>query len=85
MDLKNIPLTILDLAVVKEGQGAREAIEESVLIAQEGEKLRYRSIWFAEHHNMPHIASSATSILMGHIAGNPIIKCRKIKQGFVHC
>lgn len=77
MDLKNIPLTILDLAVVKEGQGAREAIEESVLIAQEGEKLGYRSIWFAEHHNMPHIASSATSILMGHIAG----KTSTIKVG----
>lgn len=77
MNLKNIPLSVLDLAVVKQGGTPGEAIEESVKVAQNAEKLGYRSIWFAEHHNMQHVASSATSILIGHIAG----KTTSIKVG----
>lgn len=77
MNFENIPLSVLDLAVVKHGHGPGEAIADSVKIAQTVEELGYRSIWFAEHHNMPHVASSATTILMGHIAG----KTKTIKVG----
>ncbi len=77
MDIKNTPLSILDLAVVRQGADAAEAIGDSVRVAQAAEKYGYRSIWFAEHHNMPHVASSATSLLIGHIAG----KTSSIKVG----
>lgn len=69
MDIRNIPLSILDLAVVKQGADAAGAISDSVRVAQAAEKSGYRGIWFAEHHNMQHVASSATSLLIGHIAG----------------
>ncbi|HAC16485.1 MAG TPA: LLM class flavin-dependent oxidoreductase [Bacteroidetes bacterium] len=63
-----IPLSILDLAVVTEGSTAREAIQRSRNLAQQAEKLGYHRFWMAEHHNMEHVASSATSVLLGHIA-----------------
>jgi luciferase family oxidoreductase group 1 len=63
-----IPLSILDLAIVTEGSNPKEAIEHSRNLAQRAEKLGYQRFWMAEHHNMENIASSATSILLGHIA-----------------
>src|SRR5690606_19685326 len=51
------------------GQNAQQAIARSVEAAQHIEKLGYQRIWFAEHHNMEHIASSATAVLIGHVAG----------------
>ena len=63
-----IPLSILDLAVVTEGSSARIAIQNSRLLAQKAEALGYHRFWMAEHHNMENIASSATSVLLGHIA-----------------
>jgi putative transposase len=63
-----IPLSILDLAPIAPGGTARESFAASVLLAQTAEKHGYRRIWYAEHHNMPTIASSATSILIGHVA-----------------
>lgn len=63
-----IPLSILDLAVVKEGGSPREAIQQSRDLAQKAEKLGYHRFWMAEHHNMENISSSATSVLLGHIA-----------------
>ena len=63
-----IPLSILDLAVVTEGSSARVAIQNSRLLAQKAEALGYHRFWMAEHHNMENIASSATSVLLGHIA-----------------
>jgi len=62
------PLSILDLAVVTEGSTARKAIQNSRLLAQQAETLGYHRFWMAEHHNMENIASSATSVLLGHIA-----------------
>lgn len=62
------PLSILDLAVVTEGSNPKEAIKRSRDLAQRGEKLGYKRFWMAEHHNMENIASSATSLLLGHIA-----------------
>ena len=62
------PLSILDLAVVTEGSSAREAIQNSRDLAQKAETMGYHRFWMAEHHNMENIASSATSLLLGHIA-----------------
>jgi luciferase family oxidoreductase group 1 len=63
-----IPLSILDLAVVTEGSSARESIQKSRDLAQKAEEIGYFRFWMAEHHNMENIASSATSVLLGHIA-----------------
>jgi len=61
--------SLLDLAPIPEGSGARQAIANSVALSQFAESQGYNRHWLAEHHNMPGIASSATSILIGHIAG----------------
>ncbi len=63
-----VPLSILDLAVVADGSGVGQALEESIDLARAAEQLGYRRFWVAEHHNMPGIASSATAVLIGHIA-----------------
>jgi luciferase family oxidoreductase group 1 len=63
-----IPLSILDLAPIAPGGTARESFAASVQLAQTAERNGYRRVWYAEHHNMPTIASSATSILIGHVA-----------------
>ena len=64
-----IPLSILDLAPIAPGQTARESFAASAALAQTAEKHGYERVWYAEHHNMPTIGSSATSILIGHVAG----------------
>ena len=61
--------SLLDLAPVPEGSTAGEAIANSVSLAQFAESQGYNRHWLAEHHNMPGIASSATSVLIGHLAG----------------
>jgi luciferase family oxidoreductase group 1 len=62
-------LSILDLALVRRGQPVREALLETVALAQRAEALgRFERIWYAEHHNMSAIASAATSVLIAHIA-----------------
>src|SRR5699024_6466348 len=63
----NIPLSILDLAQINEGGTARESFLNSVDIAQHADKWGFNRYWFAEHHNMPGIASSATSVIIGHV------------------
>src|SRR3954454_23216351 len=65
-----IPLSILDVAPIIPGQSARESIAASVALAQQAERSGYQRVWYAEHHNMPSIASSATSVLIAHIAAN---------------
>ncbi|MTH62772.1 LLM class flavin-dependent oxidoreductase [Paracoccus shanxieyensis] len=60
--------SILDLAVVAEGSDARQAIANSVALAKAAEGWGYHRFWLAEHHNMPGIASAATSVLIEHIA-----------------
>ncbi|WP_343703793.1 LLM class flavin-dependent oxidoreductase [Chitinophaga sp.] len=67
--MKDIQLSVLELATVVEGGSAREAINTTVAVAQHAEALGFKRIWLAEHHNMEHIASSATSVLIGHVAG----------------
>ncbi|MFC3885515.1 LLM class flavin-dependent oxidoreductase [Bacillus songklensis] len=61
-----IPVSVLNLAPVREGQGTKEAIEAMVKLAQATEKLGYKRYWIAEHHNTPTLVSSATSILIKH-------------------
>ena len=64
-----IPFSILDLAPVTEGSDAGQAFRNTLDLAQLGERLGYRRYWLAEHHNMPGIASAATAVLIGHVAG----------------
>ncbi|HXS05004.1 MAG TPA: LLM class flavin-dependent oxidoreductase [Rhodanobacter sp.] len=64
-----IPFSILDLAPVTEGSDAGQAFRNTLDLAQLGEQLGYRRYWLAEHHNMPGIASAATAVLIGHVAG----------------
>ena len=64
----SVPLSLLDLAFVAPGQSPRDAFAGCVAVAQLAEKLGYRRIWYAEHHNMATIASSATSVLIAHVA-----------------
>lgn len=66
---KQITLSALDLSVVIEGGNAATAIARTVEAAQYVEQLGYERLWLAEHHNMEYIASSATSVLIGHVAG----------------
>ncbi|NUH64121.1 LLM class flavin-dependent oxidoreductase [Sulfitobacter sp. S0837] len=60
--------SVLDLAPVPEGADASTAIRNSVALAQLAEAKSYHRFWMAEHHNMPGIASAATSVLLGHVA-----------------
>ncbi len=65
-----IPLSILDLAPVRHGETPRDSFAASVALARLAEDAGYRRIWYAEHHNMPTIASSATSVLIAHVAAH---------------
>lgn len=67
--LKDIPYSILDLATVRAGETPVDTFPKSLEIAQQAESLGYNRYWFAEHHNMAAVASSATAILIGYIAG----------------
>ena len=62
------PLAVLDLAHIGAGFTATQALRNSVELARAAESLGYRRYWFAEHHSMPSIASSAPEILIGHVA-----------------
>ena len=65
-----IPLSVLDLAPVAPGETVGDSIAGSVALAQRAEEAGYRRVWYAEHHNMPTIASSATSVLIAHVAAH---------------
>ena len=69
--LSEIPVSILDLATIVQGDSSpADAFHRSVHFARRADDLGYLRYWFAEHHNMESVASSATSVLIGHIAGN---------------
>ena len=63
-----IPLSILDLAPIREGGSAADSFRTSLDLARHAETLGYRRYWLAEHHNMPGIASAATAVVIGHVA-----------------
>ncbi|PKG21512.1 LLM class flavin-dependent oxidoreductase [Niallia nealsonii] len=62
----NIPVSVLNLAPIREGQEPKEAIESMIDLAQATEEMGYKRYWIAEHHNSPTLVSSATSILIKH-------------------
>jgi luciferase family oxidoreductase group 1 len=64
-----IPFSVLDLVPITEGSHATEAFARSLDLARRAERLGYQRYWLAEHHNMPGIASAATSVLIGYVAG----------------
>ncbi|TWT04936.1 LLM class flavin-dependent oxidoreductase [Planomicrobium sp. CPCC 101079] len=66
---EHIPLSVLDLAPVNEGSDAAQSFKNSAELAQHVEGWGFTRYWLAEHHNMPGIGSSATAVLIGHIAG----------------
>lgn len=75
--LKNIKYSVLDLAVVRKGDSLTETFQNTVDNASFVEELGYTRYWLSEHHNMDNVASSATSVLIGHVAG----KTKKIRVG----
>ncbi len=64
-----IPFSILDLSPIPKGASAAVALRNTLELAQHAEGLGYKRYWLAEHHNMPGIASAATAIVIGHVAG----------------
>src|SRR3546814_18884826 len=66
--LADLPLSVLDLAIVGEGSTPGEALRHSLDLAQVTERLGYHRYWVAEHHNIPGIASSAPAVLLAHLA-----------------
>jgi luciferase family oxidoreductase group 1 len=64
-----IPFSVLDLAPVTEGSTPGQAFANTLDLARWTEQLGYKRYWLAEHHNMPGIASAATAVLIGHVAG----------------
>jgi luciferase family oxidoreductase group 1 len=63
-----IPLSILELGRVREGGTRRDALDEARTLAQHAERLGYRRIWVAEHHNFASVTTAATSLVIAHIA-----------------
>ncbi len=69
MPQEQIAYSVLDLATVLEDHTPAHSFKNSLDLARHAEQLGYTRYWFAEHHNMPGVASSATAVLIGHIAG----------------
>jgi alkanesulfonate monooxygenase SsuD/methylene tetrahydromethanopterin reductase-like flavin-dependent oxidoreductase (luciferase family) len=61
-------LSVLDLSPVPEGSTAGQSLKNTLDLARHAERLGYNRYWLAEHHNMPGIASAATSVVIGHVA-----------------
>ena len=64
-----VPFSILDLAFITQGATPADALHHSLDLAQHAERWGYRRFWLAEHHNMAGIASAATSVVIGYVAG----------------
>jgi luciferase family oxidoreductase group 1 len=63
-----VPFSILDLSPIVQGGTAAQALQRTLELARHAERLGYRRYWLAEHHNMPGIASAATSVVIAHVA-----------------
>lgn len=64
-----IPFSVLDLSPIAQGSDAAQSFRNTLDLAQHAETWGYQRYWLAEHHGMPGIASAATSVLIGHVAG----------------
>jgi luciferase family oxidoreductase group 1 len=64
-----IPFSVLDLSPILQGSNAAQSFRNTLSLAQHAEALGYQRYWLAEHHGMPGIASAATAVLIGHVAG----------------
>ncbi|SNS13633.1 luciferase family oxidoreductase, group 1 [Noviherbaspirillum humi] len=64
-----IPLSVLDLSPIRQGDTAADALRRTLDLARHAERWGYRRYWLAEHHGMPGIASAATAVVIGHVAG----------------
>lgn len=69
MLLSQIPVSVLDLATIVEGDTPGDAFHKSLRAAQRAEELGFKRYWFAEHHNMESVASAATAVIIGYVAG----------------
>jgi luciferase family oxidoreductase group 1 len=67
--MDDIPFSVLDLCPVLAGETPREALTHTVKLARHAEALGYKRFWLAEHHNMVGVASAATAVVIGHVAG----------------
>jgi luciferase family oxidoreductase group 1 len=76
-DLSKIPFSVLDLSPVIEAGTPADSLKNTLSLAQHAERLGYHRYWLAEHHNMPGIASAATSVVIGYVAGGT----KKIRVG----
>ena len=65
-----IPFSILDLSPIVEGSDAAQALRNTIDLAQHAEAWGYHRYWLAEHHNIPSVASAATAVVIGAVAGN---------------
>ncbi|PKB18197.1 LLM class flavin-dependent oxidoreductase [Flavobacterium sp. 5] len=63
-----IPISLLELAIITEGSNATETMQKTKELAQLADSLGYNRFWLAEHHNMAHVASTATVVLIGYVA-----------------
>src|SRR5450755_4536249 len=64
-----IPLSVLDLSPITQGSDAAHSYRNTLDLARHAERWGYRRFWLAEHHGMPGIASAATAVLIGYVAG----------------
>ena len=69
MSVSMTPLSVLDLSPILEGSNAAQSFRNSLDLAQHAERWGFNRYWLAEHHGMPGIASAATAVLIGHVAG----------------
>src|SRR3954449_2380730 len=67
--LSETPYSVLDLAPIRRGGTAAEAFRNSLDLARHAERRGYNRYWLAEHHNLPGVASAATAVVIGHVAG----------------
>src|SRR4030081_589020 len=69
LESRVIPFSVLDLAPINQGSDAAQAFRNSLDLARHAERWNYKRFWLAEHHNMRGIASAATAVVIGHVAG----------------
>src|ERR1700712_5095513 len=67
--LSQIPFSVLDLSPVVEGGTAADSFRNTLDLARHAERWGYHRYWLAEHHNIPGVASAATSVVIGYVAG----------------